>query len=123
MASFLDDSVLDAALNVIKNGATTLYICNALPTTYAAASSTNKLGTKTSITISAPADRSPTGRYIRVSAITDGTVNTSGTASHWAITGTSATLYAASTLSSAQAVTATNQFTLDAIDIGIPDPA
>ena len=40
MAKFLDDTVLDAGLNVIKNGATILALCSAQPTTYAEATTT-----------------------------------------------------------------------------------
>lgn len=120
--AYLHDNVLDAALAYIVSNTTTLYICNALPTSYAQASSTYKLGTKTGVTVGSPADRSPNGRKVTVPATTAGTVNSTGTASHWAITSGSV-LIAAGPLSANQNVTSGNQFTLDAIDIGIPDVA
>lgn len=119
MASFLHNNVLDNGLNYITSNTTTLYICSALPSTYAEASSTYKLGTKSSPTVSAPANGSPNGRSVTVSAITDGTVNTTGTATHYALTSGSV-LIAAGQLASSQAVTAGNTFTLSAITINIP---
>ncbi len=118
--AFLADVSLDAALAVIVSNVTTLFICNAEPATYAAASGANKLGTKNPITVGTPGDRAPNGRKVTVPAITDGVVNTSGTASHWALcSGT--VLYATGALSATQAVTAGNAFTLAAFDVGIPD--
>jgi hypothetical protein len=57
-----------------------------------------------------------------VTAITDGTVSGTGTAAYWAITKTStSTLIATGSLTSSQAVTSGNTFTLDAINIAIRD--
>lgn len=119
--ALLADYILDLALAELDTATTTLYITSAEATTYAEASSTYKLGTKTSLSIGAPADRTPNGRKVTVAAITDGVVDGTGTATHWAITKSGTTLMATGSLSASQAVTAANTFTLAAFDIGIPD--
>lgn len=122
---FLHDDVLDAALDEIQTNVTTLTICNALPTTFAQAnddpgSAGYKLGTKSSPTVGSPQDGDTSGRKITISAISDGSVGYTGTASHWAlISGT--VLYAAYDLASTQGVSSGNTFTLTAFDIEIPD--
>lgn len=119
--SFLADYILDLALAELDTATTTLYITSAEATTYTEASATYKLGTKTSLSIGAPADRTPNGRKVTVAAITDGVVDSNGTATHWAITKDGTTLMATGSLSASQVVTAGNTFTLGAFDIGIPD--
>lgn len=118
------DYVLDAALAKLDTEANRLDICSSEPTTYSAATSSVTLGNKTSFTIGSPADRSPNGRKVTTTAITDGTVTATGTATHWAITDTSnSRLLATGSLASSQSVTNGNTFTLAAFDIGIPDAA
>ena len=119
--ALIADYIFDLALAELDTATTTLYITNAEATTYAQASSTFKLGTKTALSIGAPADRTPNGRKVTIAAITDGVVDSTGTATHWAITKAGTTLMATGALSASQAVTATNTFTLAAFDIGIPD--
>lgn len=122
MASFLIDAALDAALSYIDTNGTTLYICSQLPTNFTQASSTYKLGTKTGFGINAPVDGT-SGRKITSVAITDGAVNATGTATHWAICSAD-TLLVAGTLSSSQSVTSGNTFTLPSFDIlSLPDPS
>lgn len=122
--SYLNDRVLDNGLTVLDTEANRLDICSAEPTTYAQATSTYTLGNKTSLSVGAPGDRSPSGRKVTVAAITDGTVTGTNTATHWAITDTgNSRLLAAGALSASQAVTSGNTFTLAAFDVGIPDPA
>ena len=118
---FLADYILDLALAELDTATATLYITSAEATSYAEASSTYKLGTKASPTIGAPADRTPNGRKVTVAAITDGTVNSSGDATHWALTKDGTTLMATGELAAPLTVTAGNVFTLDAFDVGIPD--
>ena len=119
MAAFLTDSSLDAALNYIKTNATVLHICSSQPANYAGVAAVS-LGTKTSPTIGSPVDGT-SGRKVVVSAITDGSVSATGTASHYAIvSGTE--LLAANTLSASQSVTNGNVFTLATFDITLPDP-
>jgi hypothetical protein len=120
----LADRVLDGALSILDTEANRLDICSQEPTTYAAATSTYTLGNKTSLSIGAPADRGGGGRKVTVAAITDGSVTANGTATHYAIVDTgNSRLLATGSLSSSQAVTSGNTFTLGAFDIGIPDPA
>lgn len=121
--AFIADYILDLLLAEFDSNADTLYICSQEPTSYAQASSTYKLGTKSSLSIGAPADRTPSGRKVTVAAFSDGTVNTSGTATHWAITKSGTTLMATGSLASSQAVTSGNSFSLAAFDIGVPDAA
>lgn len=118
---FIADRVLDNGLTVLDTEANRLDICSSEPTTYTAATSTVTLGNKTSLSVGAPAARSPSGRRVTVAAITDGSVTATGTATHWAITDTAnSRLLATGSLSASQAVTSGNTFTLAAFDIGIP---
>lgn len=123
MAS-LNDRVYDNGLTVLDTEASHLYICSQEPTTYAQASSTYALGVKATPTVGAPGARTPNGRKVTVSAITDGTVSATGTATHYALVdSTNSRLLATAALSSSQAVTSGNTFTLTSFDIGIPAPA
>ena len=120
----LGDRVFDNGLSVLSNEANRLDICSQEPTTYTEATSTYTLGNKTSPTISSPADRTGGGREVTVSAISDGSVTATGTATHYAITDTTnSRLLATGSLSSSQSVTSGNTFTLTEFTIGIPDPA
>lgn len=120
----LADRVYDNGLTVLDTEANRVDICSQEPTTYAQATSTYTLGNTTSITISAPADGDTSGRKVRLSAITDGSVTGTGTATHFAITDTSnSRLLVVQSLSSSQAVTTGNVFSLTVVDIEIPDPA
>ena len=120
----LNDRVLDNGLTVLDTEANRVDICSSEPTTYAAATSTLTLGNEPSISISAPADASPNGRKVTLAAIAGATVTGTGTATHYAITDTgNSRLLATGSLSSSQAVTAGNTFSLTASDIRIPDPA
>lgn len=121
MASNVHADVLDAALNVIKNNATVLHICSGLPANYAAVAGVT-LGNKTPPAFTGPGAGDVSGRKITVTAITDGTVTGTGTASHYAIVDGSR-LLCAQALGATQGVTSGNTFTLGAIDIEIPDPA
>lgn len=117
---YLADSVLDAALNKIVTDATTLYICSAEPTNLTEATTTYALGSKASPAFGAIQDRVGGGRELPVSAISDGNVSATGTASHYAIVSVTE-LLEANQLSASQAVTSGNIFTLSAFTIGIPD--
>jgi hypothetical protein len=122
--AYLNDRVYDNGLTVLDTEGTRLDICSTEPTTYTQATTTYTLGNKTSLSIGAPAARTPTGRKVTVAAITDGAVTATGTAGFWAITDpTNSRLLAANALSATQAVTNGNVFTLPAFDIGIPAPA
>jgi hypothetical protein len=122
---YINDLLLDLPLQELETSGTRLDICSQEPATYTEATSTYTLGNKTAITYTGPADRAPNGRKTTVDAISGGTVTGTGTASHWAVSKPTATtaLYAAGALSSSQAVTSGNTFTLTAFDVGIPDAA
>lgn len=119
----LNDRVFDNGLTVLDTEANRIDITSAEATTYAAATSTLTLGNSTSLSIGAPQDRSGGGREVVVAAITDGSVTGTGTATHYAIVDTvNSRLLATGSLSSSQAVTSGNTFTLSSVSIGIPDP-
>lgn len=120
----LNDRVLDNGLSILQSEGDRVDICSSEPTTYSAATSSASLGNTTSITISAPANASPNGRKVTLSAITGASVTGTGTATHYAITDVSESrLLATGALSASQAVTSGNTFSLTASDIRIPDPA
>lgn len=119
--SYITDSALDAALSYIDTNAAVLHICSAEPANYAGVAAVT-LGIKTPPAISTPADRALGGREITVSAISDGEVTGTGTATHYAIVSASALLVTGA-LNASQAVTDGNTFTLTSFTIGIPDAA
>ena len=128
--AFLNDRVLDLGLNVLDTEATHIYICAAEPTTYAAAIGANNgttqfgLGNKNfgaGAVFAAPAAGTPNGRKVASNAITDGSVTTTGTASHYAVVDSvNSRLLATGALASTQAVTSGNTFTLPTFDVRIP---
>ena len=123
--AFLIDAAKDAAITYIVSGAgavTQLFICEQEPTSYGEASTvgTHSLGHKTGPTLGAAADGATEGRRTVVSAITDGVVDHTGTASHWALC-TASVLIATGALSAPQAVTLGNVFTLASFSITVND--
>lgn len=85
---------------------------------------TTVLGVKATPTISHPGDRTGGGREVTISAITDGSVTATDTATHFALTDDSASkILASGALDASQVVTSGNIFTLTEFAIGIPDPA
>lgn len=122
--AFINDRVFDNGLTVLDTEANRLDICSQEPVSYAEATSTYTLGNKTSLSVGAPADRTPNGRKVTVASFTDGSVTGTGTATHWAIVDTvNSRLLATGPLAASQAVTSGNTFSLAAFDIGIPDAA
>ena len=122
MAKTLDDSVLDAALNIVKNGGTQLCICNAQPTTYAEATSTFKLALKTGLTsgsYTGPVDDT-SGRKLTVNSQAGVAVDLSGTAVYTAIC--SGSVFLAVTSVTSQVLTSGNTITIPAFKINLPDP-
>lgn len=120
--AYINDYSFDLALAYIDAATNRLDICSQEPVSYAGATSTYTLGNKVGATVSAPTDRTPSGRKVTVSAITDGTVTGTATATHWALSDTgNSRLMASGLLSASQAVTSGNSFTLAAFDIGFGD--
>ena len=120
---YINDEIFDQGLDYADTNGTRIDICSQEPTTYAEATSTYTLGNKTGLNTGATDDGATDGRRVTVPAITDGTVTGTDTATHWALTDGSAVLLATGALSSSQAVTSGNTFTLDAISITIRDAA
>lgn len=121
--AYLNDRVLDNGLSALSSEANELHICSQLPATYAEATDTHSLGDKENPTVGSPAAGSPDGRQVTVSAVTDGSVSDTGTATHWALVDTGNNrLLAAAALDSSQSVTDGNPFTLTSFTIRIPAP-
>ena len=123
--AFISDEVFDQGLDYADTNGTRIDICSQEPVTYGEATTagTYSLGNKTGLNTGATAAGATDGRRVIVPAITDGSVTNTGTASHWALTDGASLLIATGALSSSQAVTASNTFTLDAISITIRDAA
>lgn len=120
---FLHNDVFDNGLNVIDANTENLYITDEEVSVFANLAAAT-LGVKAAPTIAAPSDRGGGGREVVVSAITDGTVSATGTASHYALVDDSASkILAAGPLNAPQGVTNGNVFTLTQFAVGIPDPA
>lgn len=121
---YINDSVLDNLGSLAGATARRVDICKtAEPTTYTEATSTNTLGNKTGLTMTAIANGAVDGRKTDTPAITDGSVTATDTAGWWGLTDAASVLHAAGALSASQAVTSGNTFTLDAISITIRDAA
>ena len=123
---FLNDTTLDNGLAALKAAADRIYINNAEPATYTAATSTNALGNKTlsagAVYPAAIAAGAPSGRQIASVAVTDGSVTGTGTASHSSVvTSGSSRLEVAQALSASQGVTSGNIFTLTAQTVRLPN--
>lgn len=117
--AFINSSVHDTGLALLTNlSAPVLHICSTEPTTYAQVG-TYTLGNKTGITIGAATSRTPNGRKVTVSAITDGDVTAGGTAAYYAIV-SGTTLWVTNSLPSSQVVNPDNPFSVAAFDVGIP---
>lgn len=118
------DRILDNGLTVLDTEANRVDVTSQEATTYAEATSTYTLGNSTSVTISAPADRTGGGRKVTMSAISDGSVTGTGNATHYAIVDTTnSRLLVTGSLTTPQQVTSGNTFSLEALDVGIPDPS
>lgn len=88
MGKYIDDSVMDAGLNVIKSGATAMHVCTTIDSTptraeVLAASLANVAMTSTDFT--GPADGTTSGRKLTTAAKNGVSVGTSGTAVNVAI--------------------------------------
>jgi len=120
----LNNRLFDNGLTVLDTEANKILITSQEAADYTGANSTYALGNSTSLSIGAPADRTGGGREVTVSAISDGTVTGSGTATHYAIVDTAnSRLLATGSLTTSQVVTSGNTFSLGSFTIGIPDPA
>ena len=121
MVAFLSDNVLDNGLQYLTDNGLRVDVCSQKPSDYTEATSTYTLGNKTNPTVGSPTNGASNGRRVIVSAITDGSVTSTGTATHWALSSASE-LLATQELTSSVAVVTGSTFTLDAISVTFPDP-
>ena len=87
MAAVLNDRVLDFGINELTSNANRVDLCSQAPTTYTEATSTYTMGNKTSITFGSPADAA-SGRKVVLTAITGGSLTSTGNVTHYAVTDT-----------------------------------
>jgi hypothetical protein len=121
MAKLVDDSVLDGALNVLKN-ATAISVCSTQPTTRAEAITTYMLATKTisGTDFTGPANGDTNGRKITSNQHSAISITNSGNAQHIALTSGTVLLYV--TTCTNQALTSGNTVTIPVWDVEIADP-
>jgi hypothetical protein len=126
MAKKFDDTVLDGALNIIKNGATMLIFCSAEPANYAGIAAV-ALAFKGSLTAAdfTAADHT-SGRKLTVAAQTGMTPSANGTVTYVVLangttTSNGSVLYAGTTVTS-QAVTTLQTWDSPAFILSIADP-
>lgn len=120
----LHDDVFDNGLSVIDTNVENLYILSADPGLIWANIASYKLGDKSGPAIVAPADRTGGGRQVTISAITDGSVTATGTATYFALTDDSETkILVSGALGAGASVENGNGFTLTEFEVGIPDPS
>jgi len=123
MAKTLDDSLIDANLNALKNGATQMCLCSAQPTTYAEATATYMLILKTGLTagsFTGPVNGDASGRKITKNAETAVAVTNSGTVLFIAFCSASVLLFVDTCTS--QVVTAGNTANTPAFKWELQDP-
>lgn len=120
--AFVSDYILDAALSKLDTEADKIYITSQEATTFTQAATTYALGVKTGLVVGAPTDRVPNGRKVTVAQFSDGSVTSTGTATHYAIVDSvNSRLLATGSLAQPQVVTTGNIFSLADMDIGIAD--
>lgn len=124
MAALYDNSVLDAALNVIKNGATSLRICSGTPTDFATADSETLADVAvTSTDFTGPADHATSGRQVVVAAKADVPVDVGGTPTHYALVSGSVLLAMTEVNPSSPALTAGSSVDIPTVTFSIADPS
>lgn len=120
----LGNSVFDNGLNYLTSYTEKLYLLSGDPGLTWANIATYALGSKSTPTVSSPADRSAGGREVTISAITDGLVTGTGDATHYALTDDSEErILVTGALSSTLSVTSGGVFATESFKVGIPDPA
>ena len=121
---FISDEVFDQGLDYADTNGTRIDICYTQePTTYTEATSTYTCGNETGLNTGATVAGATDGRRVIVPAITAGDVTATQTAGWWALTDGISAFIAAGAITTPQAVTNGNTFTLDAISITIRDAA
>lgn len=124
MGKSVANSVLDGALNIIKNNCVLMTVCTSEPTNYATAT-TNGSNKLADVVMSSgdftAADGDVSGRKLTVAAKTAFAVDATGTALHVALCDGSALLYV--TTCTSQALTSGNTVSTPAWDIELADPS
>lgn len=122
MAKSASDAVLDGTLDVIALG-TLLTVCNAEPTTYTEAATTFKLA---DVVIAGgaftKANGDTNGRKVTVAQQSAVPIDTTGTATHVAISTSSGSLLRIVTTCTSQSLTSGGTVTIPAFDFEIADP-
>lgn len=125
MAKSVNDLVLDAALNYLKNNVTRITVCTTQPTTYTEGNATYALADVTvDSTDFTVANGDTNGRKVTVGAQSSVLIDTSGTALHVALldVSNSALLYVTTCTSQALTANGSNTVNIPAFDIEIADP-
>lgn len=121
MGKLVDNTVLDGALNIIKNNCVLMVACSTQPTNYTEATSTYALADVTmasgDFTVS---DGDTNGRKVAVAAKSDVLIDTSGNAEHVALCTGTVLQYV--TTCTTQALTSGNNVNFPTWDIEIADP-
>jgi hypothetical protein len=117
--AFVADAAIDAALDYLASNADKITLCSQEPTTYTQAGTTYKLAdAAVSSGEFTKANGDVSGRKITLAEQTGDTVDTTGTATHWAlIDDTDSELLATGALTASQSLTATNPFTINAMEV------
>lgn len=123
MAKSVHDDVLDGALNILKNNATRMTVCNAQPTTYTEGNATFALADVTiDSTDFTNANGDTNGRKTTIAAQSTVAIDTSGTATHVALLDVSNSKLLYVTTCTSQALTSGGTVDFPAWDIEIADP-
>ena len=126
MAKSVADSVLDGALDILKNNVTRQVACSAQPLTYTEANATYALADVTLAgTDFTNANGDTSGRKTTIGAKSAVLIDTSGTATHIALLNVAGTALLYVTTCTSQALTANGSNTVNfpAWDIEIADPS
>jgi len=124
MAKYANDSMMDAALDYLKNNVTRICVCSAQPTTYTEAITTYELADVTvDSTDFTHANGDSSGRKTTVAAQSGVTIDNSGTATHVALVSVSDTTLRYVTTCTSQTLTAGGTVDIPAFDIEIADPS
>ena len=122
MGKSVNDVVLDAALNYIKNNCTRMTACSQEPTTYTEGNATYSLADVTLASGDFTVANDTSGRKVTIAQKTGVTVDSTGTANHVALLDVSNTVLLYVTTATSQALTAANTMTFNSWKINIQDP-
>jgi hypothetical protein len=124
MAKYANDSMMDAALNYLKNNVDKLVVCSQQPTTYTEANATYALADVAVDTNDFTlANGDTNGRKVTVGAQADVPIDASGTATHVAMISTGDTTLRYVTTCTSQALTSGGTVDLPAFDVEVADPS